>query len=128
MKLALLSAPILAFPDFASPPDKAPFVLYTDASAVGIAGILSQTQDGQERVIAYLSRSLNKAERNYATAQREMLAVVWSVTKLLKFKKIKQSYGVRMLPAFAKYGTTDKVAVFCSALGVTNRKAAHQLA
>lgn len=54
--------------------------------------------------------------------------VLWSVTKLLKFKNIKPSYGVRMLPAFAKYGTTDKVAVYCSALGVTSRKAAQQLA
>jgi hypothetical protein len=82
LKDALLNPPILAYPDYTSDPEDAPFVLYTDASNVGIAGILSQKQQGQERIISCVSRALNKAERNYAAAQREMLAVVWSINKL----------------------------------------------
>ena len=71
MKDRLTSAPILAF---ANETDK--FVLDTDASAFGIGGVLSQVHDGQERVIAYGSRVINKAERNYCVTRRERLAIV----------------------------------------------------
>ncbi len=71
LKQRLISAPVLAYPDF-----KLPFILDTDASATGIGAVLSQLQDGQERVIAYASRSLSKQERNYCVTRRELLAVV----------------------------------------------------
>jgi hypothetical protein len=57
LKGALCAAPILAYPQ----PGKR-FIVGTDASNVGIAGVLSQVQDGQERVTAYYSKTLNKAE------------------------------------------------------------------
>ncbi len=82
LKEALVTPPVLAYPDFKSPPEEAPFILYTDASGHGVGAVLSQKQGGVERVIAYLSRALNKHEQNYAVSQREMLAVVWSITKL----------------------------------------------
>uniref|UniRef100_A0A3B1JE36 Reverse transcriptase RNase H-like domain-containing protein n=1 Tax=Astyanax mexicanus TaxID=7994 RepID=A0A3B1JE36_ASTMX len=44
------------------------------------APILSQVQDGSERVIAYYSRRLDKAERNYCVTRRELLAVVENCT------------------------------------------------
>lgn len=73
LKLRLTSAPILAFfPDF-----KAVFVLDTDASESGIGAVLSQVDiDGEERVIAYASRVLNKAEPKYSVTRKELLAVV----------------------------------------------------
>ena len=51
------------------------FVLDVDASDIGIGGILHQVQDGRERVIAYASRALNKAEKNNCITEKELLAV-----------------------------------------------------
>lgn len=49
----------------------------TDASGFATGGILlQQTKDGSWHPIAYLSQSLNEAERNYEIWDREMLAVV----------------------------------------------------
>ena len=71
LKSRLTSTPILAFPDF-----HLSFILDTDASQTGIGAVLSQIQDGTEKVIAYASRSLTKAERRYSVTRLEMLAVV----------------------------------------------------
>ena len=75
LRTALVSAPILALPQFET--HSAPFILDTDASDVGIGGVLSQADEhGFERVIAYGSRCLSKPERNYCATRREMLALV----------------------------------------------------
>ena len=72
LRRCLTSTPVLAYPNF----DR-PFILDTDASDVGIGAVLSQVdEDGQERVIAYGSRSLTKTERRYCVTRRELLAVV----------------------------------------------------
>ncbi len=68
----LVTAPILAFPDL----DR-PFILDTDASDKGIGGVLSQKDDdGNERVVAYASKSLSRAEQHYCVTRKELLAVV----------------------------------------------------
>ena len=43
---------------------------------MAIGAVLSQIQNGTDRVIAYFSRALRRAERNYCTTRRELLAVV----------------------------------------------------
>jgi hypothetical protein len=73
LKKRLIEFPILAFP---SPDPSHKFILDTDASDHGIGAVLSQVQDGQERVLAYASKTLNKGQRNYCTTYRELLAVV----------------------------------------------------
>lgn len=63
-----------------------PVILTTDACDTAVAGILShEFPNGDLRPIAFVSRSLTKAERNYSTIQKEALAIVFSVTKLYQY-------------------------------------------
>jgi len=72
LRCRLTTAPVLAYPDYTKP-----FVLDTDASDVGIGAVLAQRdEDGHERVVAFASRTLSKAERRYCVTRRELLAVV----------------------------------------------------
>ena len=75
MKQKLMSAPILAYPQFHGKP----FILDTDFSVDpgAIGRVLSQEQDGQERVIAYWARRLQPRERNYASTKGELVAVIF---------------------------------------------------
>ena len=74
LKSALVTPPILAYPS-----EKEVFILDTDASSVGLGAVLSQVQDGVEKVVAYYSRVLNSTERKYCVTRRELLAVVKAV-------------------------------------------------
>ena len=75
LRIALTEAPILAFPD----PKGGMFILDCDASNFALGMVLSQEQQGQERVICYHSVTLSKAERNYCVTRRELLAIVQGV-------------------------------------------------
>jgi hypothetical protein len=72
LKKVLTRTPILAYPDMLGEE----FILDTDASGFAIGAVLSQVQEGQERVIAYASRTLSEEEQRYCTTRRELLAVV----------------------------------------------------
>lgn len=69
----LIKQPILAYPDFSQP-----FILQTDASSYAVGAILAQIRDGKERVIAYASQMLNKAQRNYSVTEKEAYAIHWA--------------------------------------------------
>ncbi|GFT96488.1 retrovirus-related Pol polyprotein from transposon 297 [Trichonephila clavipes] len=72
IKRASTEAPVLQLPDF-----NEQFNLFTDASGVGIGDVLNQNHIP----IAFTSRTLNKAERNYTVTERECLAVIWALNK-----------------------------------------------
>ena len=75
MKEKLTTAPVLAHFN----PEK-PCELRTDASIQGLGAILLQDDDeGQAHPIAFISRTLTKAERNYYVSELEALTVVWAV-------------------------------------------------
>ena len=81
LKAKLCEKPVLAMPDFS--PGHNVFRLHTDWSKVAIGAVLLQKdkKTGQEHAIAYASRILTSAERNYAPTEGECLAVVWAVKK-----------------------------------------------
>lgn len=73
IKNSLISPPILQYPKLESTNT---FILKTDASGFAIGSVLCN-QD--HRPVAYASRTLNKAEINYPTIEKELLSVVWSI-------------------------------------------------
>ncbi|GFX78620.1 retrovirus-related Pol polyprotein from transposon 17.6 [Trichonephila clavipes] len=72
IKRALTEAPVLQLPNFTEQ-----FYLFTDASGFGIGAVLSQNHIP----IAFASRTLNKAERNYTVTERECLVGIWALNK-----------------------------------------------
>lgn len=74
LKQALVSEPLLVYPDFSKP-----FILSTDASNQSVGAILSNVIDGNEHPICYASRQLSPCEKNYTTFEKELLAVIWAV-------------------------------------------------
>jgi hypothetical protein len=64
---------VLQYPDFTKP-----FIVTTDASGFAVGAILSQGKIGQDKPIAFASRTLHKAEQNYSTIEKELTAIVWA--------------------------------------------------
>ena len=76
LKSRLVTPPVLAYPCFGKE-----FTLETDASIQGLGAILSQKQADQKlHPVAYASRALTPAEKNYSVTELETLAVVWGIT------------------------------------------------
>lgn len=77
LRTALASEDVmLAYPNF-----NKEFCLTTDASNYALGAVLSQ----DNRPIVFLSRTLNRAEEHYATNEKEMLAIVWSLKSLRNY-------------------------------------------
>ena len=100
LKNALISPPILGYPN----PDPTPiteidpvltnndtlFILDCDDSLTSAGTVLSQVQDGREKVIAYYSHAFSKEQRNYCVTRRELLAIVLAMKPFepyLQFRK-----------------------------------------
>lgn len=99
IKNVLVSAPVLAAPRF-----DLEFIVQSDSSDVGLGAVLTQIHpDGDEHVIAYASRTLSRAERNYSTSEKECLGLLFAVEKFrpyiegVKFKAITDHYSLLWL-------------------------------
>ena len=65
-----------------APPNwQLPFEVMCDASDLAIGAVLGQREDGKPHVVYYASKTLNEAQRNYTTIEKELLAVVYSFDK-----------------------------------------------
>jgi len=73
LQAALMWEPVLQYPDFTKL-----FVLNAEAFGLAVGAILSQGKTGQDKPIAFASRTLNQAEQNYSTIEKELTAIVWA--------------------------------------------------
>ena len=81
LKELLLNSPLLAHYD----PNK-PVRLAVDASSYGLGAVLSHVfDDGEEKPIAYASRSLSASEQNYSMIEKEALAIVFGIKKFHQY-------------------------------------------
>ena len=79
-KKLLMSAPVL---QHFKPAEQ--LVLTVDASPYGLGAVLSHPEPGGDRPIAFASRTLSAAEKNYSQLDKEACAVLFGVTKFHQF-------------------------------------------
>ena len=80
LKKELISAPIITSPNW-----ELPFELMCDASDYAVEAVLGQRKEGKLHVIYYASKLLNDAQLNYATTEKELLAVVYAFDKFRSY-------------------------------------------
>ena len=80
LKELLTTAPIITPPDWSIP-----FELMCDASDYALGAVLGQRKNKQSHVIYYASRTLNDAQLNYSTTEKELLAVVFALDKFRSY-------------------------------------------
>ena len=76
LKTMLLSPPIMRSPNW-----DLPFEIMCDASDYAIGDVLGQREDKKAFVIYYASKTLDSAQSNYTTTEKEFLAVVFALEK-----------------------------------------------
>ncbi|WJZ87576.1 hypothetical protein VitviT2T_006946 [Vitis vinifera] len=76
LKQFLTTAPIVRAPNW-----KLPFEVMCDASGLAMGAVLGKREDGKPYVIYYARKTLNEAQRNYTTTDKELLAVVFALDK-----------------------------------------------
>ena len=75
LKKALITAPVVQPPDW-----NLPFEIMFDASDYVVGAVLGQRVGKKLNVIHYASNTLDSAQRNYATTEKEFLAVVFATS------------------------------------------------
>ena len=79
LRLALISKPVLRAPDMSKP-----WIIMADASKVAAAAILMQREGEQARhgyAVSFCSKTFLERERNYATVEKEMLSIIFALSK-----------------------------------------------
>ena len=80
LKERLVSAPIIKAPDWSLP-----FEIMCDASDYALGAVLEQSVEKASHVIQYESTSLNDAQKNYTSTEKELVAVVFSLEKFRSY-------------------------------------------
>jgi len=62
-----------------------PFEIMCDASDYAVRAVLGQTKDKKHHAIAYASKTLTGAQLNFATTEKELLAVVFAIDKFRSY-------------------------------------------
>jgi len=83
LKKALTTALLLVHPNY-----EKPFIVQCDASINGVGALQAQCdENGTERPIAYMSKKLNRSQRNYSTTELECLAEVLAIKRFRMYSE-----------------------------------------
>jgi hypothetical protein len=80
LKRVLIIAPIIQPPDWSQP-----FEIMCDANDYVVGAVLGQRKEGKVHAIYYASKTLNGAQLNYATMEKELLVVVFAFEKFRSY-------------------------------------------
>ncbi len=90
LKDVLFKAPVLAFPN----PDE-PYIMDTDASNLAIGAVLSQEQDGEDRVIMYGSKTFSGSQRHSCMTRRELFTIIHFVMMKFSYYLLNQEFTLQ---------------------------------
>lgn len=90
-RIQLLEREILITPILVSPNWSLPFELICDASDYGIRAVLGQRRDKNFHLIYYASKTLNDAQENYTTTEKELLAMVFKIDKSSSYLELSKT-------------------------------------
>ena len=62
-----------------------PFEVMCDASDLAVGAVLGQRVEGKPYVVYYVSKTLNEAQRNYTTTEKELLPMVYALDKFRSY-------------------------------------------
>nr|GEV46890.1 reverse transcriptase domain-containing protein [Tanacetum cinerariifolium] len=104
LKKKLTEAPILIAPNW-----DLPFELMCDASDFAIGAVLGQRHEKHFKPIHYASKTMNDAESNYTTTEKEMLAVVFGAPRAIISDRGTHFCNDQFAKVMLKYGVTHRL-------------------
>ncbi|CAF4420876.1 unnamed protein product, partial [Didymodactylos carnosus] len=83
-------------------------VLSTDASGAGMGGVLRQHTPNGIKVIKYLSKKFNNAQKKYSTTEKECMAMVWCIQQLKEYVWCDHSLSKLITAPYAVLGKRNQ--------------------
>ncbi|XP_057999141.1 uncharacterized protein LOC131177971 [Hevea brasiliensis] len=106
LKEALTTAPIMQPPDWSLP-----FEIMCDASDFAMGAVLGQKKEKRSYAIYYASKTLDVAQVNYATIEKEFLAVVFAVEKFRSYLIGSKEFDLQIKDKKSKDGNEEELPI-----------------
>ncbi|GJV11929.1 reverse transcriptase domain-containing protein [Tanacetum coccineum] len=106
LKHELMQAPMMIKPDWSLP-----FEVMCDASDYDVGVVLGQRIDKHFKPIHYASKTMNEAQENYTTTEKELLAVIFAFNKFCQYLVLSKTIPVFSLGLKPNLGELTKAEI-----------------